>query len=155
MNFLKEDELMGSVLEGIVSVGGDRAYKTIYRLLQDSKNSHPLLAIEKSVSYAFDKAGHVLMNHIGKRLASERGSQLKPIQIPKGSFSLIVSNCLVHKFSDELRPTESVVCSLCRGYMEGVASKLGLGSLKDVKFSEGVCEFLYGGEIDGPDKLQY
>ncbi len=154
MRFLTEEELIMYVSEGIAGIGGERAYKTFYRLWQELNGSHPILAVEKAVGYAFDKAGHVLMHHIGRRVAKEKCKDMSVKPLQEGILLLELTNCPVHELSQNLSPTQAFVCSLCRGCMDALGEKLGLGPLREVDYSEGRCTFAYGGEEYGPDWLQ-
>ncbi|MEJ7620284.1 MAG: hypothetical protein WKI46_05655 [Aquificaceae bacterium] len=154
MKFLTQEELIRYVSEGIASVGGERAYKTFYRLWQELKGVHPVVAIERVVSYAFDSAGHVLINHIRRRIAKEKCESVSHVPLQEGVLFVELANCPVHELSQELRPTEAVVCSLCRGFMETLGENMKLGHLKEVSYIEGRCTFVYGGVAYGHDKLQ-
>lgn len=153
MWFIEEEELLRALAQGIAEVGGERAYKTFSRLVDELKNRNALLAVERAVSYAFDQSGHILMNHIGRRYARERQLNLNTINLPDGKVVIEVSACPLWDIS-ELEPTQSIVCSFCKGYIDGIANFIGIGKLKGVGQVEGRCQFTFGGEEDGPYWLQ-
>ncbi len=153
MWFIEEEELLRALAEGIAEVGGERAYKTFSRLVDELKNRNALLAVEQAVSYTFDQSGRILMNHIGRRYARKRRLNLNTINLPDGKATVEVSHCPLWDIS-ELEPAQSMLCSFCKGFMEGIANSIGIRELKEVGQVEGRCQFTFGGEEYGPYWLQ-
>ncbi|MEJ5338447.1 MAG: hypothetical protein ACK42C_00670 [Aquificaceae bacterium] len=155
--FKNPQGLLEIVTEQVGLIGGEMAGKTFRRLVEELNGTDPLVAIERSISYIFDRAGSVLMGHIGRRVALESQALHNFFGLPTNDYRLSME--LKYPIIDTLKnngiePTRGMLCSLCKGYMQGTAERINLGNLREVVHREGVCQFFFGGEENGPAGLQ-
>ncbi len=146
MEFLDEEKLLKALFDGIEELAGDKAKRTFQRMLQEMEGQDSMLSVERALAYIFDKAGHPILWQIGYRLAKDEALSQGPRIFERGQFVIEVSRCFIRKSLVDTKPMDALLCSLCRGYMQGVGKLLGLGNLLEASHKEGVCQFSFGGK---------
>lgn len=69
--FKDREEMMSYVLEGLSGMGGEMLTKTVGRLFNSADDKDFLIRLETSLQYALDRAGHIFMEHLGRKRAAE------------------------------------------------------------------------------------
>lgn len=143
------------MLCGLSKMGGGMLSKILSRIMNEEQNPHRLLSLENALKQSLDKAGHIFMEHLGREKAKEREKPLLPLQRDLNQLS--ISNCPLFEVyqEKELEPTQSYVCSMCKGYVQACGESLGMGKLLKVSLLQGkTCTFSFGGVEYGCGQLQ-
>lgn len=145
--FEDENDMVVYVLKGLSIIGGDMLFRVLTRLLNESEGQHRVLALENALRHSLDKAGHIFMEHLGREKAKEGAQPSIPLQRDLNHLS--ISNCPLLRFYHEesFEPTQSYVCSMCKGYMQVQGESLGMRKLLKVSLLQNeTCVFSFGGE---------
>lgn len=143
--FKDREEMMSYVLEGLSGMGGEMLTKTVGRLFNSADDKDFLIRLETSLQYALDRAGHIFMEHLGRKRAAEVEDK---IDIDSNTLNFSVVFCPARETLKEnaISLQNSYICRMCRGYIQAKAERLGFRGPVKLAEEQDACKFYFEGE---------
>ena len=141
--FEDREEMMSYVLYGLSGMGGEMLTKTVGRLFSSADDKDFLIRLETSLQYALDRAGHIFMEHLGRKKAAEVEDE---ININSNTFSVVFCPARETLRENAVSLQNSYICSMCRAYIQAKAERLGFRGPVKLAEEQDACKFYFEGE---------